>query len=441
MPDIEFLLWTIVPEKGQKYKFELPENVVDLVEISLSDKLHALKKKRRTQQQWKIIEDFHDHMNNGQLKHFDKFYQQLSPTEPKALTTENLFKDFQGWELLTKKYNINHPISPFIDYYWAWRATHIPMFQMIQTYVPNADLYHAISTGYAGLLGAIAKAKTKKPFILTEHGIYSKEREMEINQSDLFKGYQKRMWKKNYNSLSKITYEHADKIIALFHRNRDIQIQAGASADKCIVIPNGIHVKDFTSISKNSHTGFNIGFIGRMVPIKDVKNFIMAARIIKDDLPKAHFYLIGPQDENPKYFKELLILVDNLKLKESVTFTGKVDVKKYFPILDAFCLTSIKEAQPLSIIESMIAGVPVVATDVGDVSHILLHDGIVVAPKSPDKIALGVLRYATDPAFKRECVEQGRERAIKDYDLNTLINRYGDIYKQYAENEVAEWQE
>jgi nifR3 family TIM-barrel protein len=124
-------------------------------------------------------------------------------------------------------------------------AIHIPIIQMMQASIPDADIYHAISTGYAGLLGAIAKARINRPFLLTEHGIYAKEREIEINQSETFKGYQKRMWKKSYHGLAHIAYQYADSIISLFKRNRDIQIQLGAPAEKCQVIPNGIHIKDF----------------------------------------------------------------------------------------------------------------------------------------------------------------------------------------------------
>ena len=440
LPHINFVLWTIVPKKGQKYKFKLPKNIIDFHEISLSDKLRNQKRKKRTRSQWQITHDFHDQISDDKFEHFKLFFEQFDPDEPTSLTTENFFKDFQGWELITKKYNLNHPISPFIDYYWAWRAIHIPMFQMMQTKVPEADIYHAVSTGYAGLLGTIAKIKTRKPFLLTEHGIYAKEREIEINQSEIFKGYQKRMWKKSYKSLSKMAYSHSDLIISLFRKNREIQIETGAQLENCQIIPNGIHVKEFLNIPRTLHKGFNVGYIGRMVAIKDVKNFIMSARIIKDQIPHSNFYLIGPQEEQEEYFKELQILVDNLNLKESIIFTGKVDVKEYFPILDVLCLSSIKEAQPLSIIESMVAGVPVVATDVGDVADILQNDGIVVPPKSPEKLAQGVVTFALDPELRKKCAKRGKERAVKEYDLDLLIKKYGDIYSQYSIKKVEKWQ-
>ena len=439
LPEIDFVLWTVIPEKGQPYKFKLPGNVVEVEEIALSEKLRSGKRKRHVQSQWEIIRNFHNQLERGNVDQFESFCRQFIPHEPRALAPENLFRDFQGWQLITEKYNLHHPISPFVQYYWAWRAVHIPMFQMLQAPIPQADVYHAVSTGYAGFLGAIAKVVNRKPFLLTEHGIYTKEREIEINQSELYVGYQKRMWKKNFRGLARIAYAHADLIIALFRRNQEIQIQMGAPPERCQVIPNGIRVRDFQDIKPKPHKGFNVGFIGRMVPIKDVKNFIMAARIIKDEISAAHFYLIGPQEERDDYYQELLLMVDNLELKNEITFTGEVDVKKYFPILDVLCLSSIKEAQPLSVIEALVAGVPVVATDVGDVADILQNDGIVVSPKKPDKMAEGVIQFATDPKFRKRCIQWGRARARRDYDLDKIIQRYRELYQRYGTKEVVQW--
>ncbi len=286
----------------------------------------------------------------------------------------------------------------------------------------------------------MAKAQTGRPFILTEHGIYAKEREMEINQSEQYVGYEKRMWKNIFYSLARIAYDSADLIIALFRRNRALQIQNGAPSERCRVIPNGIPVQSFLELERRPHETFNVGFIGRMVPIKDVKNFIMSARIVLNAVPKARFYLIGPQDERNDYFEELQILVENLELGDRVIFTGKVDVKQYFPILDVVCLPSIKEAQPLTVIEAMVAGVPVVATRVGDVEDILQQDGIVVPPKQPDKMAAGVIKFAKDAAFRKRCTQHGRERASQIYDLNKMIQSYDEIYMSYGDQEALKWQ-
>jgi len=414
--------------------------VVEIREIPLSDKLKPGTKRRRVQRQWKVIQEFHDRMEMGRVKGLSELFQAVAPGAPGSLSPENLLRDFQGWQLITEKYNLNHPITPFVEYYWGWRAIHIPLFQMFQAPIPKADIYHAVSTGYAGLLGAIAKTITKRPFLLTEHGIYAKEREIEINQTELYRGYQKRMWKKNFQYLAKIAYTYADRIIALFRKNQQIQIQLGAPPEKCEVIPNGIHVREFMNLPRTPHDGLNVGFIGRMVPIKDVKTFIMAARIVKNKLPEAKFFLIGPQGERDDYFQELQVLVENLELQDSVIFTGKVNVKEYFPKIDVLCLSSIKEAQPLTVIEAMVAGVPVVATRVGDVPDILQDDGIVVPPKRPDRMADGIIRFATDASFRQRVVSRARERAIATYDLDKLIDTYRKLYLKYTKEKEPIWQ-
>lgn len=439
LPEFEVVLWTIVPRRGLPHRFQLPENVVQVVEVALSDKLRSGPRRRGLQKQWQAIHDFHCLAENDHFPEFESLYRHVAPEDGLDISPANLFHDEEGWRLITQLYDLNHPISKFVDYYWAWRATHIPLFQMLQAPIPEADVYHAVSTGYAGLLGATAKLARQRPFLLTEHGIYARERELEINQSDLYLGYQKRMWKKNFYGLAKVAYRYADRIIALYRRNQNIQIELGAPPHKCELIPNGIRISDYRSLRRKSHAGFNVGFVGRMVPIKDVKTFIMAARLIHEDLPQSHFYLIGPTDEQDSYFRELQMLADNLDLGDVVTFTGKVDVREYLPILDVVCLTSVKEAQPLSLIEAMVAGVPVAATRVGDVEEMVGEYGVLVPPKSPDALAAGVLRLAQDSEFRRRCVAGARDHAVRTYDLDALIRRYRDMYEHYCNREQREW--
>lgn len=437
LPQVQFVLWTITPEKGMEYRYRLPKNVVHVQEVALDQKLRLHRRRPFVQKAWEAVRHFHLGMEGGDTGQFHEMLRYLLPKNHRHLTLENILQDYEGWQLLQEMYQRHHPISPFVQYYWTWRATHFPLFKMLQAPIPQADIYHAVSTGYAGLLGVLARLQTGRPFILTEHGIYAKEREMEINQSDLYSGYQKKMWKQVFTMLARLAYQHADMIIALFQRNQNLQLALGAPPERCHVIPNGIHVDDFLRIQPQPHDTFNVGFIGRMVPIKDVKTFIQAARITANELPQARFYLIGPQDERDDYFQELQVLVDNLELRDRVVFTGKVNVKEYFPILDVLCLSSVKEAQPLSIIEAMAAGVPVVATRVGDVEDILQQDGIVVPPKRPDRMAEGILRFARDAQFRQRCIVNGRERVRYTYNLHDLIQRYAEIYQEHYRREAA----
>ena len=66
----------------------------------------------------------------------------------------------------------------FLDYFWTWRFTHLPMFRLLHAAVPEAAVYHTVSTGWAGFTAAVQRARRHRPMLLTEHGIYSRERRM-----------------------------------------------------------------------------------------------------------------------------------------------------------------------------------------------------------------------------------------------------------------------
>jgi len=114
--------------------------------------------------------------------------------------------------MLTQANQRNNPAYPFSDYFWAWKSAHDMMFSILGVKAPDADVYHAVSTGYAGLAAAVAKLRKNRSFLLTEHGLYHKEREMEIKRASYVYGYQRDMWINIYNSLSKMSYKYADII-------------------------------------------------------------------------------------------------------------------------------------------------------------------------------------------------------------------------------------
>src|SRR5690606_33529735 len=100
--------------------------------------------------------------------------------------------------LCLKKY----PLVPFTEMFWTVRSMLLPLFMTIREDIPEADIYHSVSTGYAGIVGALAKFQHNKPFLLTEHGIYSREREEEIIKANWVKGYFKDLWIQYFYRLS-----------------------------------------------------------------------------------------------------------------------------------------------------------------------------------------------------------------------------------------------
>ncbi len=307
------------------------------------------------------------------------------------------------------------------------------LFNVLGAEPPQADIYHAVSTGYAGLAALAAKLRYGKPMLLTEHGLYHKEREMEIRKSKLIRGYQRDMWIDIYNALSRICYRSADTITALFEENRRKQHELGADPKRTFVVPNGIDVARFSIERHPRESGFHVGLVGRVVPIKDIKTFIATAKIVLDALPEAEFHCIGPTDEDPAYFEDCKLLVESMKIADRFHFTGRQNVLDYYSFLDVVLLTSVREAQPLVILEAYCAGIPFVSTKVGNVAELLDFDDRFIAPsKDAEKLAAGVIYLHDHPEEVAEMRVRNRERVLKFYDKSDLHRKFANIFRVMA---------
>lgn len=347
---------------------------------------------------------------------------------------------------------IDEDIS-FLDFFWTWRGTHLPLIEILTADLPRANVYHAISTGYAGLLGAIAKNMKYGKFFLTEHGIYTHERVLEISQANWIYEREKinfraekdlsffrKWWISMFKIMSGIAYQHSDNIFTLFEGNKVRQVLEGADESKISIIPNGINIAAFSQIKPERKTHPSIALIGRVVAIKDVKTFVHAAKLILNKIPEAKFYIIGPTEEEPDYFEECKSMISSLDLVDQVKFTGQADIKEYFQFIDLIVLTSISEAQPYVILEANAVGIPCVATDVGACREMIegrVKDDIAIGPSglvtpvcSPEATAHAVLNLLYDTTFYDKCSEAGKTRVHRYYDQDDLLSRYLNAYEQ-----------
>ena len=142
--------------------------------------------------------------------------------------------------------------------------------------------------------------------------------------------YAKQMWIKFFEGLGKITYEAANPIISLFEGARKIQIKYGAKAERTMVIPNGVDIERLSKVRKKEIPKV-ITLIGRVVPIKDIKTFIKAMKIATDKIEGLEGWIVGPEDEDPKYAQECHILAESLGLKDKVKFLGFQNITNIMP--------------------------------------------------------------------------------------------------------------
>jgi len=462
---LTFNIITIMPH-GQNVKplYEIPKNVISAKHLYLQDmpigKKHLRKKEAKDI--FTIIEN--SILNIHSPSHsFNSFFNLLGIVKKHKhkLGKYLLLDSKHSWDMLTRIYNASMHNSSFLSFFWSYRNLLGNLYSTLFFEIPQAKLYHSVCTGYAGLLLARAKIETKKPCITTEHGIYTNERKIEIASADWLKNDKsvnlnlkkdfnsrdlKDFWIDSFIGYARVSYEVSDKIITLYKDNQNLQISDGAKENKLSLIHNGIEIDKFSKIKSDNKPSKNlkIALIGRVVPIKDVKTYIRSCTLIKQKFPKLEAYIFGPTDEDRQYYQSCMELVKFGQLEDNVKFCGSVDLTKHLKKIDIVVLTSISEAQPLSLLEAGAASIPIVATNVGACKEIVYgaddeipnlgKGGEICKISDPSSIASAVVRLCEDKTYYKNTSEVIKKRVSKFYDKKLLDQKYRDLYLELMEN-------
>jgi glycosyltransferase involved in cell wall biosynthesis len=454
--ELAFHLVALVPPGFDgPMKFTLPPNVVGLTRVELQRLPAGLS-------EWRGLEDLLlgleapllRLMAGGGLAEVEAVIDRLRAAG-RQLGREALLESRPAWRLIERMYGQQCPQTSFLEYFWTWRSLLFGLYSTLLAPLPPARLYHALCTGYAGLYAARAHVETGRPVLLTEHGIYTNERRVEITladwlQEDVLQTLSidrshrdlRDLWIDTFTSYSRACYDACSRIITLYEGNTQLQLQDGADPRKLTVIPNGIRLADTAARSRGG-THPTIALIGRVVPIKDIKTFLRACAILRDSLPDVRALVLGPLDEDPAYAEECRQLAAHLQLESTVEFKGKVALADYYPHIDVVVLTSISEAQPLVILEAGAVGIPFVATDVGACREIILGrsdedpplgpGGVVTPLSSPADTAAALRWLLTDADAYQRCGEAARARVRRYYDKAQLDAAYRDLYAAHLD--------
>lgn len=442
MSSHEFVLWVIGAqhEKRGKFVYQIPQNVVEINEVFLDESfdIRISKNKRihfsseETQEMLKLI------------KNEDPCWETLfNCYNVKGVNPVGFLKSENFLNLLRQMCLDGYPYAGFSDLFYTVRSIILPLIFLMGRNIPYADIYHSITAGYSGILGSLGAWKHNKPFIVTEHGIYTREREEEILRSKWVVPYFKDMWIAFFYMLSRCAYKNADVVTSLYERAKVTQIELGCDPKKCRVISNGVYCEDFMAIPQKKPNGYiDIGAIVRIFPIKDIKTMIYSFAELKHDIPNARLHILGDVDDQ-EYNTECLNLVEQLGVKD-IFFKGNTDVKKYMRNLDFTMLSSISEAQPLAVLESMAAGRACVVTDVGScrelvegrADDLLGKAGICVPPMNKVALTDAMSRLCKDEKLRRQMGDVGKKRAVCYYNHETMIINYKELYERI----LIKWQ-
>ena len=218
----------------------------------------------------------------------------------------------------------------------------------------------------------------------------------------------------------------------------------GCTAAKVRVIPNGVDVERFRpgEPSRELRKELDlpegtpvVGIVAALRPEKNHELFLRAAARVLSAAPRARFLIVG---DGPKR-EELESLARVLNLTRAVRFLGtRKDVPEILSLIDVLALTSHIEANPVSILEAMAAGKPVVATRVGSVDQAVQdgRTGYIVAPGNEEELAARLIKLLSSRAEASTLGRAGRQFVVQNASIDRMVVGYEDllagIYRQKA---------
>jgi glycosyltransferase involved in cell wall biosynthesis len=311
---------------------------------------------------------------------------------------------------------------------WIYR-----FFTILCTPVPKVDVTHSAAAAFCGIPCVLAKLLYNTPYLLTEHGVYLREQYLSLSKRG-YDPYLNTFFIRMISSVVKLNYAFADQISPVCNYNTRWETKFGVLPRKIKVIYNGVDKAAFyPRETPKTHSHYRVVAIARVDPVKDLITLIKAAAIVKQKIENVSFHVYGSITV-PEYYQECLAYVKEAGLEKSFIFEGNTnDTPAAYASGDVIALSSISEAFPYSIVEAMMMGKAIVSTDVGGVSEALGESGIIVMPRKHEEFADAVIRLLEDDKLRERLGAEGRERALRLFDVDTILESYYDSYVTLAE--------
>ncbi|WP_318205281.1 GT4 family glycosyltransferase PelF [Streptomyces sp. SCL15-4] len=293
---------------------------------------------------------------------------------------------------------------------------------------PRHGVAHAVSGGVAVLPGLAGLERYQVPLLLTEHGVYLRERYLGYRTAP-YRWPVKAVVLGFFRLLAEESYRRAALITPGNRYNRLWEEQGGADPRSIRTVYNGVDPAAFPPAGPEPRTP-TLSWAGRVDPIKDLETLIRAFALVRKEIPEARLRLFGGTPRGGEAYRERCeALAADLGHADAVTFEGRVDdIKDAYAAGNVVMLSSISEGFPFTLIEAMSCGRATVSTDVGGVREAVGDTGLVVPPRDPDRMAAAALELLGDAGRRRAMGEAARLRVIEQFTLRQTIDTFRSIY-------------
>ncbi len=342
-------------------------------------------------------------------------------------------RDGRTWRLFRDTL-ADHPLYQRLTTYEA-----IDLARSVYRYLAPLDypaelpqVVHASAAAFCAIPAVVLRERWGVPFLLTEHGVYYRERLLALGRNRTNSPY--RVFLSNfYAAVVAMAYSRADLVSPVARFNATWETKLGVDADKIHPMPNGVDPERFplTRPAGSGDAPLTLVSVARLERLKDIHTLLRAFAIVRDRLPGVTLQIHGPESD-VSYARGCYALAEQLGLGSSCVFRGPTaDVGQALNEGDIAVLSSISEGFPFAAVEALMAGRPMVATEVGGVPEVIMPPyGRLVPPGRPLELADGICEMAADRSALALLGELGRKAMLEAYTLDVFLDGYRWLYDE-----------
>jgi glycosyltransferase involved in cell wall biosynthesis len=317
---------------------------------------------------------------------------------------------------------LGREISPLRDLLATLRLA-----RLIRRERPHILHTHTAKAGTVGRVAALLAGGARPPIVLhTFHG-------------HVLRGYFGPLRSRFFSVLERLLAFATTVLVAVSPQVRDDLVELGVAPSKQFaVVRLGIELDErVASVDGRAETRrylgipgnrFTIGWVGRMTAVKRTEDVLEALALLRDRGVEATLCLVGDGPDRA----QLEQLAHELGIARDTLFLGyQEDVAPLYAAFDALVLPSGNEGTPVSVIEALAAGRPVVATRVGGIPDVVRdgEDGFLVDPGATDELAERLARLAADGELRERLGRAGRDRVLPRYAVARLVDDIDRLYR------------
>lgn len=243
------------------------------------------------------------------------------------------------------------------------------------------------------------------------------------------------------NYFSRLTHtKDIDALIAVSQNVKEILIKGGMNPEKIRIIPDGIDYSLFEEAASSDYLrcefsfepdDFLVGIVSHLADQKGHKYLIKATQILKEKAPKIRVFVVGSGPLRMEMSKQ----VKEIGVEDIVFFLGfREDIPQILASLDIFVLCSYLEGSGSSLMGAMASRLPVVATEVGDIPELVVHEetGLLVPPRRSTSLAKAILRIYENRDLGRKLGQNGYELVHRKFSAEAMADKIIIEYDRIA---------